>query len=294
MYNPNYPIYVISKGRHDCCLTANFFIKDNVKFHIVIEPQELDLYKKYYSEDLLYVLPFSNLGKGSYPARNWCWEHSKKLGYKRHWIFDDNIRKISRANKDKRIKCNTNIALKIIEDFTERYESIAISGLNYEMFVVNNKYPFIINCHVYSALLIYNNIPYRWRLRYNEDTDLCLQVITNGLYTILFNSFCIKKVETMKMKGGNMETLYKGNGRLKMARTLQEVWPEYVETKWRYNRPQHVIKNSWRDFKKPLIKRKDIDWDKIKETKYNMKLRKTREIKSEELKLFYESYNEKA
>jgi len=34
------------------------------------------------------VLPFSNLGLGSYPARNWCWEHAISEGHAFHWILD--------------------------------------------------------------------------------------------------------------------------------------------------------------------------------------------------------------
>ena len=48
-----YPIYVISKGRYDCCYTADFLVKDKVPFKLVIEKQELDLYlKKYDIKDL--------------------------------------------------------------------------------------------------------------------------------------------------------------------------------------------------------------------------------------------------
>jgi hypothetical protein len=42
MIKPKYPIYVISKGRHDCCLTANFLLKDGTDFHIVIDFTKLN------------------------------------------------------------------------------------------------------------------------------------------------------------------------------------------------------------------------------------------------------------
>ncbi len=57
----------------------------------------------------------------------------------------------------------------------------------------------------------------------------------------------------MKMKGGNTDELYKGNGRLAMAKELERNWPGIVTTRVRFGRPQHVVKNSWRDFKTPLI-----------------------------------------
>lgn len=39
--------------------------------------------------------------------------------------------------------------------------------------------------HVYSCTLILNSIEQRWRLLYNDDTDLCLQVLAAGWCTIL-------------------------------------------------------------------------------------------------------------
>ncbi len=284
---PIYPVYVISKGRYKNCMTANFFVKDKLNFKIVVEPQEEEEYRKRYGDRVL-VLPFSNLGQGSTPARNFCWKHSIDNGFKRHWIFDDNIEDIRRLVKGKRIPVNSNIALSIVEEFTDRYTNIAISGFNYSMFVLpTTKKPYYQNCHVYSALLIKNNMPHRWRLRYNEDTDLCLQVLTNNMCTISFNVFSVKKMQTMTMKGGNSDQLYKQNGRLVMARTLEEIWSEYVEVKWKFGRPQHHIKNNWGDFKTPLKRRTDIDWEEIERKEYKMNLKAVKEIKSQELKKFY-------
>ena len=41
-----YPIYVLSKGRYNACLTANFLIKDGVEFYLVVEKSEYNLYRK--------------------------------------------------------------------------------------------------------------------------------------------------------------------------------------------------------------------------------------------------------
>jgi len=290
-YKPKYPVYVISKGRSDCCLTANFFIEDGVDFKVVVEPQEAEKYQAKYGLERVLILPFSNLQMGSTPARNWVWEHSKGLGAKRHWIFDDNIRAIRRLNQGKRIRCNANIGLHFIEEFTDRYENIGISGFNYTMFVTSQtQHPFQINCHVYSALLIDNDMPYRWRLRYNEDTDLCLQVVTNKLCTVLFNAFTVDKLATMKMKGGNTDELYQKDGRLVMAKVLERMWPDWVTVKWRFGRPQHVIKNSWKDFKTPLKRRTDVAWETLSEPKVNLKqLKETRNVS---LRAFLRKYQE--
>lgn len=289
MNKTKYPVYIISKGRWENPLTAKFFLEDGVDFKIVVEPQEAEQYRKAIGEKYVEVLPFSNLGLGSFPARNWCWEDALKKGYDRHWLFDDNINNMRRLHKGKRIRVNANTAMRVIEEFTDRYSNIGISGFNYQMFVPNDtSKPFYLNVHVYSALLIKNNMPYRWRLRYNEDTDLCLQVLTNGYCTVLFNAFMADKMKTLTMKGGNMSELYKGNGRLVMARALQEMWPRYVEVKWRFGRPQHYV--DWKKhFKHGLIRRTDIDWDLIKQTqKFNIKLKQLKEIQSPTVKALYD------
>ena len=221
-----YPIYVISKGRVASCLTADFLIQDGCPFRLVVEPQEAGAYAEIYGRDRLEVLPFSNLGLGSIPARNWVWEHSRQGGHARHWILDDNIKHISRRYQGYRIRCNAIPALRASEDFFDRYENVAIGGLNYTMFSFKGiessdgkgRPPYLLNCHVYSCLCIDNEIPFRWRGRYNEDTDLCLQVLSAGLCTVQLNVFLIAKVQTLKMKGGNSDQLYQGDGRLRMAR----------------------------------------------------------------------------
>ncbi len=75
-----------------------------------------------------------------------------------------------------------------------------------------------------------------------------------------------------------MTELYKGDGRLKMARSLERVWPGVVTVDRRFQRPQHVIKDSWKGFDFPLIRRKDIDWSKMKPNEYGMKLKQVSKI----------------
>src|SRR5437773_4716037 len=156
---PRYPVYVISKGRAERCLTARFLAKDGVPFHVVVEPQERDAYAATVSADRLLVLPFSNLGFGSIPARNWVWEHAKALGAERHWILDDNMRYVRRMDDDgRRIVCKSGPAFAVVENFVDRYENVAIGGLAYQMFALPSQPPFFLNGHVYSCMLIRNDL----------------------------------------------------------------------------------------------------------------------------------------
>jgi hypothetical protein len=291
---PRYPVYVISKGRatERLSLTAKALVRDGVRFSLVVEPQEADAYAALFGRERLLVLPFSNLGLGSIPARNWVWEHSKGIGAEKHWILDDNIRMFYRRWKSHRIGCEAGPALAAVEDFADRYENIAIAGMNYSMFVPDCEKvaPFFLNVHVYSCLLILNSLPNRWRGRYNEDTDLCLQVLADGWCTVLINAFLICKMQTMTMAGGNTSELYKGDGRLRMARSLERMWPGVVKTTRRWNRPQHVVAYAWEHFDTPLKRKAEVDFTTMKPNEYGLVMKQVAaEIKNPNVRKIYEA-----
>lgn len=256
MINPRYPIYIISKGRWESRLTSKALEEMQVSYHIVIEPQEFNNYASVIDRSKILILPFSNLGQGSIPARNWIWKYSIETSAKRHWILDDNIRWFARLLRNKITMIKTGICFRVIEDLVDRYENIALSGLQYEMFIPTREkhYPLILNTRIYSCILIKNDIPYRWRGRYNEDTDLSLRVLKDGWCTILFQAFLMKKITTMTMKGGNTDKLYQNDGRLKMAQSLQRQHPDVVKIKWKWGRWQHVIDYSGFKWNIPIKK----------------------------------------
>lgn len=249
---PIYPIYIVSKGRFQNTITANYFIKSGIDFLIAVEPQEANEYIKTLGKDKVLILPFSNLGLGSYPARNFCWEHAKQNGYKYYWCFDDNIRGFSKwINGKKKYIENQTEAISYVEQMTNK-TNVDINGFEYRYFVAKPpKKAFKTNCHVYSAMLIKTDLPYRWRLKYNEDVDLCLQVLHNGGKTASCVYFMSNKTSTVaKMKGGNQTELYKGNNpkkNLLKAKMLESVWPQYAKTVIRFGRHHHLI--DWKQFK---------------------------------------------
>jgi len=257
--NPKYPVYIISKGRHESRLTSKALERMKVPYHIVIEPQEYDDYAEHIHKDKIHVLPFSNLGEGGIPARNWVWEHSISIGAKRHWIMDDNIRNFCRRNNNMKINVSSGTILKAAEDFTDRYENVALSGLQYRFFIpdMSTRPACTFNTRIYSCILIKNDIPYRWRGRYNEDTDLSIRALKDGWCTILFYAFLQEKAATMTMKGGNSDELYADDGRWQMAESLRLQHPDITTIKERWGRWQHVV--NYRGFKEnKLIKREDL------------------------------------
>jgi hypothetical protein len=251
-----FPVYIISKGRFDVTMTANLFEADNLDYLIAVEPQEYDSYVNKLSKDRVLKLPFSNLGLGSYPARNFCWEHSMRLGYTHHWLFDDNIKSFYKWINAKRCQIkDIKTSLSYIESYILK-NNIDLGGFEeYNFSRKIPKKPFKHNCHIYSALLIKNSIPYRWRLKYNEDVDLCLQVLHNGGNTASCVYYTIDKISTsLKMKGGNQDELYKGNDpkkKLLKAKMLEAQWPQYAKTVIRFNRIHHFV--DWKVFKNNAI-----------------------------------------
>lgn len=244
-----HPIYIISKGRWERPLTARFLLKENIPFTIAVEPQEYEKYCGSIPRKFVAKLPFSNLGQGSTPARNWCWENSISRKAVRHFLFDDNIYGFYHFERGIRTRCKALPALRSLQAFTENYENIGLSGYNYSYFATKTtSKAFYLNNHVYSGMLINNSIPFRWRLKYNEDVDLCLQVLnTRKLCTVALNVYLIQKVSTVaKMKGGNQTELYKNNDHDKKklkTKSLEMIWPQYVKSTWRFNRPHHQV--SW-------------------------------------------------
>ena len=227
--NPKYPIYIISKGRWETRQTATGFDKNNVPYKIVIEPQEYDNYSKFISKEKILTLPFSNLGKGSIPARNWVMEDSISKGYKRHWIMDDNIPYFNRLNRNYQVRVSSGTIFKIMEDFVDRYDNIALAGPAYDFFTIAKQLhpPFVINTRIYSCILINNSIKHRWRGKFNEDTDLALRLLKDGWCTVQFNAFTQEKATTMTMKGGNTNELYEQtDDRKEFAESLKEQHPD--------------------------------------------------------------------
>lgn len=244
MSKTKYPIYIPTKGRWETAHTARRLAEMDCPFYLVVEETEVEQYATLGIGQIL-RLPFHDLGQGSIPARNWIWDHAKENGHSRHWIIDDNIIRFYRMNFNRRIPSSTAQIFRCVEDWSDRYENVAFSGLNNIAFAPDRSAsiaPFTLNTRIYSMTLINTALPYRWRGRYNEDTDICLRALKDGWVTVQFNAFLGDKATTMKMRGGNTDNVYNtGDHRRAFAESLKEQHPDVVEVVWKFDRWHHQV-----------------------------------------------------
>lgn len=257
--NPQYPLYIVSKGRADSRLTARSLERMQVPYYIAIEPQDYESYAAVIDPAKILVLPFSNHGDGPGRARNWCWDHAISLGAKRHWVLDDNISDFYRLHQNFRIRVESGAIFRAAENFVDRFENVPISGFQYRFFIApNGKYPaFVTNTRIYSVLLIDNSCEFRWRGRYNEDTDICLRVLKAGQCTIQFNSFLQGKAATQTLGGGNTAEFYAAEGTDPKSEMLYQMHPDVTTKVIRFGRHHHYV--DYNQFKKnKLIMKPDV------------------------------------
>ncbi|AUR85517.1 hypothetical protein NVP1076O_12 [Vibrio phage 1.076.O._10N.286.51.B7] len=261
-----YPVYIVSKGRAKNGLTTKALDKMGVPHYIVVELHEACEYIENTNGNIL-VLPSKYLNnydtcddlgvsksKGPGAARNFCIDHSKENGFKRHWVMDDNLDAFHYLNKNEKYEVECASTLAACEDFTERFSNVPLSGMNYYSFCkkTDKVPPFITNTRIYSCLLVDNESGYRWRGRYNEDTDLSLRILKDGLCTIQFNAFLCGKVTTQRMRGGNSKEFYDGEGTLPKSKMIEDLHPDAAKVVWKFNRWHHLV--NYKQFKNKLIK----------------------------------------
>ena len=173
-------------------------------------------------------------------------------------MVDDNINAFYRLHENRKLRCFNPALFRAMEDFCDRYANVAMAGPHYAFFVPHSqkKEPFTPNTRIYSCNLIRNDVPFRWRGRYNEDTILSLDMLKAGWCTVLFNAFLQGKMQTQSMKGGNTDELYR-DGTAAKSQMLVDVHPDVARLAWRFGRVHHYV--DYRRFRRlRLIRREGV------------------------------------
>lgn len=266
MMKNRYPVFIPTKSRYDTPITINMFKAHGVNFKIVIEKQEYDKYSKIVDKSNILVVPHQN--EGLTVTRNWIWDYAESMNFEKFWTFDDNIGRVYRWNRNRRLQVKDGIYLKIVEDFSDRYSNLHLIGMNYTGFCKSSDPipPFYLNTRVYSNMLLTTNARFssgekiRNKLFYNDDTDLCLRILKDGLPTVQINAFLIDKATTMTIKGG-MTDYYQSEecrGRLTFAEELVAAHPDVANVTKKFGRYHHHV--NYKPFKNnPLIRKHGIE-----------------------------------
>ena len=271
--NPRFPLYIPSKGRHESRLTVRALEGMGVPFYIVVEEQQYSEYASVIDKAKILVLDkayqrnydaFDDLGdtksKGPGAARNFAWDHALSNGFAWHWVMDDNIKEFYRLNRNLKIRVSDGTCFRVMEDFVLRYKNIAMAGPNYYMFAPRKtKFPpFVVNTRIYSCNFIRNEVSFRWRGRYNEDTDLSLRMLKAGWCTVQFNVFLQNNIRTQLVKGGNTAEFYSKEGTLPKSQMQVAMHPDVSRLVWRFQRWHHYVDYS--SFKRnKLLLRDDLE-----------------------------------
>ncbi len=271
------PIYIVSKGRAQNCLTAAALDLMGIPFRVIVEDDQRDAYATTVGASRLLILPdkylneydtFDDLGykksKGPGAARNFARRHAVSLGADYHWVLDDNLHDFHRLHHNHKIPLRTGAGFALTEAFVKRYSNVPLAGLNYYSFCKSGDKvpPFTTNTRIYSCLLIRNDIGLPWRGRYNEDTDLSLRVLKRGDCTIQMNAFLCGKVTTQRMAGGNTEEFYAEEGTKAKSQMIAAMHPDVAEVVWKFNRWHHKV--DYTPFKKNILAFHDwVDFNEL-------------------------------
>jgi len=267
--NPQFPVYIVSKGRHDTRQTMRALDKMGVLYYVVVEAQELDLYASVIEREKLLVLDAQfqrdydtcdDLGdsksKGPGAARNFAWAHALAAGAAWHWVMDDNIARFITLRHNQKFVVTDGTLFRCMEDFCLRYTNVVMAGPNYHYFAKRKqKLPaFIWNTRIYSCNLIRNDLAFRWRGRYNEDTDLSLRILKAGSCTVQFNAFLQAKAPTQTVKGGCDRDFYSIEGTKPKSEMQVQLHPDVSRLVWKFNRWHHHVDYSRFRNNEPILK----------------------------------------
>lgn len=253
-------------------MTNRHLARMGVRHFVIVEEAEAENYRANLElADVLVLDPrykaeydvFDEFGltksTGPGPARNFAWDHAKASGAAWHWVMDDNIDGFFRLNYNLKTPAVTPAIFAAMEEFCDRYENVGMAGPQYFMFCKRKAvWPaYVINTRIYSCNLIRNDLPFRWRGRYNEDTDLSLNILKAGWCTVQFNAFLQYKMPTQTVAGGNTAEFYEGEGTRPKSEMLAKMHPDVARVLFRFQRWHHYVDyGQWKAM--PLRRKPDV------------------------------------
>jgi len=258
--NNQYPIYIPTYKRHDTCYTARALEELGVKsYYLIIRNtvEEIGNYTnaiKTFKLNHAILLPIDDTfykeqeeqGNGySIIPRNFAYQHAVNANYTHHWIIDDNIKGFYMKNRGAILQFeNTCYPLFFVEEYMKLYSSLAQCAIQYKHlgFSSSDRNVIILNSRCYSCILLKHIDGYRWRGKYNEDTDLSLRLLKDGYATMTFQNILCDKQQTSSVRGGNTDAFHKSEtGYVNKADSLVAQHPDVTKKVIKYGRVHHQV-----------------------------------------------------
>lgn len=240
-----FDIYIPSKGRAGNQKTADLLTEAGLRFAIVVEPQELEEYKKAHPKYTFLALEEND--KGIAYVRNCILDYKKHLTPESGWIciLDDDISGFGDTKDKRTVKKDATILLRAFNTF-KRFKK-AVNGLNYDHLAWCASKPLSENRFCEVAVFLY--IPaiswaYRGEFDLKEDRDFCLQAIKAGAGTLRANELWFSCPSVGTNKGG-LQQKYQEKRDEESVRRLAAEWPGVVEPLQKKNRLD--MKVNWKN-----------------------------------------------
>lgn len=251
-----FPVFIVSKGRALNGSTARYLLKMGIEFRLIVEEQEREEYAKHFGEERLLILPPSykaeyqtlddrddeRVGPGA--ARNFALDTARAEGTGFHWVMDDNIE--GWGTYDGAIACRDvdGVGLRSLELWAKSCTNLGgiTPSYNFDVVFGHSRANRVASpTRLYSCQLLNNEIPVRWRGRYNEDTILSLDLLSAGFACVQSRAVLQYKAATQKYVGGNTAEFYEDEGTLRKSQMIADVYPRVARVVHRFGRVHHHV-----------------------------------------------------
>ena len=131
--NPEYPVYIVSRGRWESRLTSKALESMGIPYFIIVDGDEYSKYCDVIDKSKILVTPINfveeydtfwkdddpRVGVGA--CRNFAWEHSIETGFDWHWVMDDNLDAFHRYDGVNKAEVTSGTIFKSMEDNYEDF-----------------------------------------------------------------------------------------------------------------------------------------------------------------------------
>ena len=238
MSKSSFPIYIPTKGRAASKRhTYKLFDDDQHDVILVVEPQEIEEYKKAYPLASIIELPEND--KGIAFVRNFI----LNLSDEPFWMLDDDISEFGMHHISNKLK--KPVYEKLAADYTfEKVNKLVKAAgyrfgqqaLEYKMFsymALEGKKPSFFHTNGYCDVAVWIDparaknaqVRYRGEVNLKEDRDFTIQLLASGIETLRHQIHCFTAPKNGSNAGG-LKDVYDTDGREKRASIrMSEIWP---------------------------------------------------------------------